>query len=205
MPGKLVIALVAVSGLLLVTLPSAATQNQSKGSNPQLEQRQHGATGQALPERSLQRIQQEVRHQLVMLPYYSLFDDLAYSVAPDGTVTLMGNVVRPTLKSDAEAAVKHIEGVERVNNEIKVLPLSSFDDQIRRAEFRAIYGEPALNRYALQAVPSIHIIVDNGHVTLTGVVATESDKNIAGIRANSVPNVFKVTNDLRVENQSQGR
>ncbi|MCU1275267.1 MAG: transport-associated protein [Bryobacterales bacterium] len=144
------------------------------------------------------RIQREVRHQLVMLPYYGIFDNLAYQVN-GSTVTLYGQVSRPTLKSDAENAVKQIEGVDRVINNIEVLPLSPNDDRIRLAEYRAIYGQSALNRYGLQAVPPIHIIVNNGNVTLEGVVANEGDKNIAGIQANTVPGVFSVTNNLRVE------
>jgi len=145
------------------------------------------------------RIVREVRHQLVMLPYYGVFDDLAFKV--DGaTVTLMGAVVRPVLKSDAENVVKRIEGVTQVVNEIKVLPPSPMDDQIRRAVYRAIYGDPALStRYGFRAVPSIHIIVDNGRVTLEGVVANEADKNLANLRANGVANVFSVTNELQVE------
>src|SRR5579872_3431102 len=135
------------------------------------------------------RIAQEVRHELVMLPYYGIFDNLSYQVN-GSTVTLAGQVTRPTLKSDAENVVKRIEGVDRVINNIEVLPLSPDDDRIRMATYRALYGDPALNRYAIQAVPPIHIIVRNGHVTLEGVVATESEKNIAGIRANSVPGAF---------------
>jgi hyperosmotically inducible protein len=147
------------------------------------------------------RIAQQVRHQLVMLPYYGVFDDLAFKV-DGGTVTLLGAVVRPTLKSDAENVVKRVEGVTQVVNEIKVLPLSPMDDQIRRAVYRAIFGDPALStRYGFRAVPSIHIIVENGHVTLEGVVANEMDKNLCALRANGVPNVFSVTNDLRVESQ----
>jgi hyperosmotically inducible protein len=134
-----------------------------------------------------------------MLPYYGVFDNLEYRV-DGGTVTLMGQVVRPTLKSDAERVVKHIEGVEQVVNNIEVLPLSPNDDRIRRAEFRAIYqGGQLADRYGFQAVPSIHILVKNGHVTLVGVVNSEMDKNIAGVQANGVPGVFSVTNDLRVE------
>jgi len=145
------------------------------------------------------RVEREVRHELAMLPYYSVFDNLAFRV-DDGTVTLLGQVTRPTLKSDAENVVKRIEGVERVINKIDVLPPSPEDDRIRIATYRAIYGDPALNRYAHQAIPPIHIIVKNGNVSLEGVVATEADKNIAGIRANTVPEVFSVTNSLRVEN-----
>jgi len=140
-----------------------------------------------------------VRHQLVMLPYYGVFDDLAFKL-DGGTVTLMGAVVRPVLKSDAENVVKRIEGVTQVINEIKVLPPSPMDDQIRRAVYRAIYGDPALStRYGFRAVPSIHIIVENGRVTLEGVVANEMDKNLCNLRANGVPNVFSVTNELQVE------
>ena len=146
------------------------------------------------------RIASQVRHQLLMLPYYGVFDDLAFRV--DGsTVTLLGAVTRPTLKDDAERAVKRIEGVTKVINQIEVLPLSPNDDQIRLAEYRAIYGDPALStRYGFRALPSIHIIVKNGHVTLEGVVANKADRDLVGIRANSVPGVFSVTNDLQVEN-----
>jgi hyperosmotically inducible protein len=137
----------------------------------------------------------EVRHELVMLPYYSVFDNLSYKVEGD-KVTLMGQVVRPTLKSDAEAAVKSIEGVGSVVNQIEVLPTSPMDDQIRRSTYRAIYSEGALFQYGIASVPSVHIIVKNGHVTLEGVVNNEADKNMAGLKANGVPNVFSVTNNL---------
>ncbi len=140
----------------------------------------------------------EVRHQLVLLPFYSVFDNLEYKVE-GSKVTLLGQVTRPSLKDDAAAAVKKIEGVEEVDNQIEVLPVSPNDDRIRRAEFRAIYSQPQLERYALQAVPPIHIIVKNGHVTLEGVVATQADKDVAGIQANGVSGVFSVTNNLRVE------
>jgi hyperosmotically inducible protein len=139
----------------------------------------------------------EVRHQLVMLPYYSVFDNLTYSVEGD-KVNLSGQVTRPTLKSDAENAVKSIEGVGRVVNNIEVLPPSPMDDDIRRAVYRAIYGDAGLQRYSLQAVPSIHIIVKNGNVTLEGVADSEADKNLANIRASTVPNVFSVKNNLVV-------
>lgn len=146
------------------------------------------------------RIQRETLHELLMLPYYSVFDDLRYSVNGN-TVTLMGAVRDPVVKSDAENRVKKIEGVQKVINNIKVLPPSPMDDQIRRAEYRAIYGSDGLYRYAMGAVPSIHIIVDNGHVTLTGVVDSEADKNMAKIRASSVPGVLgQVNNELQVVN-----
>ena len=148
--------------------------------------------------RAQDRVTREVRHELVMLPYYGVFDNLTYRV-DGGTVTLMGQVTRPTLKSDAGNVVKGVEGVERVDNKIQVLPLSSMDDGLRVAEYRAIYGHPGLDRYAMQSVPPIHIIVDNGKVTLEGVVANQADKDQAGIRANGVNGVFSVTNNLRVE------
>src|SRR5947208_1296039 len=138
----------------------------------------------------------EVRHELVMLPYYGVFDDLAFRVE-GGTVTLLGQVTRPTLKSDAEGVTKRVEGVTQVVNNIEVLPLSPMDDQIRMAEYRAIFGDPALStRYGFRALPSIHILVKNGNVRLEGVVANKGDKDLINIRANGVPNVFSVTNDL---------
>ena len=145
------------------------------------------------------RVAKEVRHELVMLPFYSVFDNLEYKVQ-GGKVTLMGQVVRPVLKDDAGNAVKHIEGVESVDNQIQVLPTSPMDDQIRRAEFHAIYSFAGLQRYGEQSVPPIHIIVNNGHVTLEGVVATQADKDSANVVANGVPNVFSVTNNLRIDN-----
>ena len=144
------------------------------------------------------RIEKEVRRELVMLPYYGIFDDLAFRI--DGErVELLGAVTRPALKADAERAVKHIEGVGIVDNKIELLPLSPQDDRIRLAAYRAIYGHTALNRYALQAVPSIHILVKNGHLTLRGVVDGPADRNIAGLQANTVAGVFSVTNDLQVD------
>jgi hyperosmotically inducible periplasmic protein len=147
--------------------------------------------------KSQQNLIKEVRHQLVLLPYYSVFDNLSFQVQ-GSKIVLMGQVVRPTLKSDAEAAVKSVEGVSSVENNIEVLPPSPMDDQLRRALFRAIYSEPALSRYAQSAVPSIHIIVKNGNVALEGVADNETDKNLAGLRANGVPNVFSVKNNLVV-------
>ncbi len=149
-------------------------------------------------DRSAQKIIKEVRHELLMLPYLDVFDNLTYRV--DGSkVTLFGQTVRPTLKSDAEKAVKGIEGVSMVENQIEVLPLSPNDDRIRQAAFRDIYGYGPLQRYNLGAVRSIRIIVRNGNITLEGVVANEGDKNMAGIRANGVAGAFKVTNNLQVE------
>lgn len=172
---------------LLALVPLQAQKNKDKGSAVA----NSGAKGQ-------DRMVREVRHELVMLPYYGVFDNLTYRV--DGTtVTLMGQVTKPTLKSDAGNVVKGIEGVERVENKIQVLPLSSMDDGVRLAEYRAIYGTPGLDRYAMQAIPPIHIIVENGKVTLEGVVSTQADKDLAGVRANTVNGVFSVANNLRVE------
>jgi hyperosmotically inducible protein len=148
--------------------------------------------------RAQERVVREVRHELVMLPYYNVFDDLSFKV-DGGTVTLLGSVTRPVLKSDAENVVKRIEGVDRVVDQIEVLPLSPIDDRIRLAVYRAIFSAPGLDRYAMQAVPPIHIIVKNGNVTLVGVVANKADKDRAGLQANGVSGVFKVSNDLMVE------
>jgi hyperosmotically inducible protein len=177
-----IVAILFLASLGAATFAPAA---QPTGSQAQTEPKSH------------QNLIREVRHQLVMLPYYSVFDNLSYKVEGD-SVVLQGQVVRPSLKSDAEGAVKSIEGVTKVVNNIEVLPNSPNDDRIRRATYRAIYGSAGLNRYALQAVPSIHIIVKNGNVTLEGVADSEADKNLAGIRANGVTGVFSVANNLVV-------
>ena len=172
-------------------LAAAAASSQTADRLTGAKAIQPGAGGQS-------RVEREVRHELVMLPYYGVFDNLAYRVN-GSTVTLLGQVTRPALKDDAGKAVRNIEGIERVDNQIRVLPLSSMDDHIRLAEYRAIYSQPGLEKYALQAIPPIHIIVENGHVTLEGVVANQADKDMAYVRANSVSGVFSVTNNLRVE------
>jgi len=147
--------------------------------------------------KSQERIIREVRHELLMLPYFGVFDFIAYKVEGD-TVTLLGQVVRPVLKSDAENAVKRIEGVEHINNQIEVLPPSSIDDQLRMRLFHTIYGDAGLEKYALGVQKPIRIIVKNGHVLLEGVVDTQADKDLAGIRAKSVPGSFSVDNNLQV-------
>src|SRR5215471_20715900 len=147
--------------------------------------------------KSQERIIREVRHELLMLPYFGVFDYIAFKV--DGsTVTLVGQVVRPVLKSDAENAVKRIEGVERVNNQIEALPPSPMDDRLRIQLFHAIYGFPSLEKYALGVQKPIRIIVKNGHVTLEGVVDNQGDKDTANIRARTVPGTFSVDNNLQV-------
>ncbi|HKV28514.1 MAG TPA: BON domain-containing protein [Candidatus Acidoferrales bacterium] len=175
-------------GMLMLPLVGAGITQAKQHQNP--------------PEKGTQRysdwLKQEVRHQLLLLPWYTVFDSLQYTV--DGyTVTLKGQVVNPSLKSDAEAAVKHIEGVEKVDNQIEVLPNGPMDNQIRFAEYRKIYSQPSLQRYGVGNLQSIHIIVKNGHVTLEGFVSSEADKNVANLQANSVPNVFSVTNNLQIE------
>jgi hyperosmotically inducible protein len=146
---------------------------------------------------NLTPLENKVRHEIVMLPYLGVFDNVSFRV-DNGVVTLFGQVTRPVLKSDAANVVKRLEGVTRVDNKIEVLPLSGFDNSIRAREYRTIFGSGSLYRYAMGANPSIRIIVKNGHVTLEGVVSNEGDRNLAGIRANGVPGVFSVNNQLRV-------
>ncbi|HYR82700.1 MAG TPA: BON domain-containing protein [Terriglobia bacterium] len=167
------------------------------------------ASGKQLQDPTLHRghttalIADEVRHQLVTLPYYDVFDWLEAEVLPDDTVILSGQVTRPTLKSDAEARVRSLESVAKVVNKIEVLPLSTMDDEIRLATYRAIfsYNSP-LFRYSVRAVPPIHIVVKNGHVTLKGIVANAMDRQLAYMAARNVPGVFSVDNKLMVENNS---
>jgi hyperosmotically inducible periplasmic protein len=178
--GIFEIAFAAVLGIALtvMTLPARAQQSE-------------------VSPKAVERIQKEVRHELVMLPFLTVFDNLAYKV--EGyNVTLIGQVTNPTLKSDAEKAVQKIEGVEKVDNQIEVLSVSPFDDRLRQNLYRAIYGDPVMQRYAMPVLKPIRIVVKNGHVTLEGVVDNEADKNIAGMRARSVPGVFSVTNNLVV-------
>ncbi len=153
-------------------------------------------------ERMQDRITKQVRKELVMLPFYSVFDNFKYKVGPNGEVTLLGEVNRPTLKTDAERVVKRIEGVTNVTNNIEVLPLSPMDDRIRLATYRAIYGHSALRPLAIRAVPPIHIIVKNGNVSLEGVVNTKLESQVAETQARQVPGVFEVKNNLMVEQKS---
>ena len=167
-----------LTGSLLASallLPAASTSTPSKPKN----------------------LEEQVRHELVMLPFYNVFDNFTFEVNGD-EVTLHGQVTRPTLRSSAENVVRRLNGVNKVNNQIEVLPLSPFDDRLRLGVFRAIYSQPGLDRYALGAVPGIHIIVRNGNVRLEGVVMNEMDRNIANIRANGVHGVFSVENNLRI-------
>jgi osmotically-inducible protein OsmY len=153
----------------------------------------YGSGGQSGP----QTLTSQVRHELLMLPYYNVFDNLTFSVN-NGTVTLSGEVTQPYMKDDAQHAVEHLAGVKNVKNEIEVLPLSTMDNWIRWRTYIAIYGYGPLQRYALGVQPSIRIIVKNGNITLQGVVDNKTDRQLAYMRANSVPGVFSVTDDLRV-------
>src|ERR1700758_5296115 len=175
-------SLIAVVGISLLCSIAAVASPVAQDNQP---------TG-AVSQKGYERIMKEVRHELVMLPFYGVFDNLAYKVLPDGTVTLLGQVTRPTLKSDAERVVKGIEGVERVDNQIEVLPVSPNDDRIRRDVYRAIYSNPVLSPYSLRAVPPIHIIVKNGNVILVGAVARQMDKQVAEVQAKGVAGVFGV-------------
>lgn len=176
--SRFVFCFVSVIALVCVSFAQGAQRNQPS-------------------QKSEDRITKEVRHELLMLPYFGVFDYIAYRV--DGyTVTLLGQVVRPTLKSDAENSVKRIEGVEKVDNQIEVLPPSPIDDRLRISLFRAIYQYPALQKYELGVQKPIRIIVKNGRATLEGVVDSDADKNLAGLRANTVSGVFSVTNNLQV-------
>jgi hyperosmotically inducible periplasmic protein len=149
-----------------------------------------------------QQITKKIRKELVTLPYYGVFDNLAYKVE-GSTVTLYGQVVRPSTRKDAERRVARIEGVERVINQIEVLPLSSFDDAIRVRTYRTLFRTGGLYRYAMGANPSIHIVVNRGHLTLEGVVANEGDRRLANIVANGIPGVFSVTNNLRTDRENR--
>jgi hyperosmotically inducible protein len=181
--------------------PSPAPSNdQSVQTQTQAQQ-----ANETLSPESKDRLVREVRHELIMLPYFGVFDNLSFRIQ-GRTVILEGQVVRPVVKSDAENSVKHIEGVEKVINNIEVLPPSPMDDRIRRAVYQSIYSYGPLFKYGGMAVPPIHIIVRNGRVTLEGVVDSEADKNMAGLRANQVPGTFQITNNLRVVNSGgQGK
>ncbi len=158
----------------------------------------------ATDQQQMDRIYRNVRHELVMLPQLTVFDNLSYKV-DDGTVTLYGQVRNAVLKDEAASVVKKIEGVESVDNKIEILPASFNDDRIRRQEARAIFRDERLFHYSLGVLPPIHIIVKNGHVTLEGLVNNQGDKDVAGIRANGVPGVFSVENNLKVENSAQSK
>ena len=196
---KKIFALILGAAMALGTVALA----QSSGQGSQSMQ-PSGMRSPDADQRMQQRITREVHHELAMLPQLSIFDNLAYKV--DGnTVTLLGQVRNAVLKDEAEHAVRHIEGVEKVNNQIEILPPSPNDDRIRQQVARAIFNDSRLFPYAIQSVPPIHIIVKGGDVSLEGVVHDQGDKNDAGIRANGVPGVFSVQNNLRVENPASAK
>jgi hyperosmotically inducible protein len=198
----LVLLSFAVAGLGQQT-PPAAAGDQAVQTQPNGGAQSQEANESLSPESEVQLIK-EVRHELIMLPYYGVFDNLAFRI--DGrTVILEGQVVQPVTKSDAEHAVKRIEGVEKVVNNIETLPPSPMDDRIRREVYRSIYSFGPLFKYGGMAVPPIHIIVKSGRITLDGVVDSEGDKNLAGLRANQVPGTFQVTNNLRVVPSGQSK
>lgn len=177
--------------ILVLAAVFIATPSQARSIDPPAAQDQS---------RETRRLAREIRHELLTLPWYGVFDWLEGTVGPDGVVILRGWVVRPTTKSEAEARVREIEGVTKLNSEIKVLPLSPNDDRIRRAAYFALFGNNSpLFRYALGANPAIHIIVENGRVTLKGVVSSTGDRNLANLRARGVSGVFEVRNELVVE------
>ena len=153
------------------------------------------------PNPTQNRIAREVGHELMMLPNYGVFDNIAYKLQ-GGTLTLIGDVEQSSLRSEAENALKHVEGVNRVVNQIEVLPPSSQDDALRMALFRAIYQYPSLQKYEIGALKPIRIIVKSGRVTLEGIVDSETNKELVGARAHSVPGIFQVTNNLRVQEPS---
>ena len=178
--------------LMISVFSSAMTRNALGASTPN-----------AKPQGALSaRVVRQVRHELATLPYYGVFDWLQFEVRRDNTVVLHGQVVRPSTKSDAEGRVKDIDGVSNVVNEIEVLPLSPQDDRLRRALYRKLYGNDSpLFRYAVQAIPSIHIIVRNGRATLKGIVANKGDAQLAYLRARGVPGLFDVKNELQLESE----
>ena len=181
-----------LAGVMCIGM-SGTGLSQEPGSNPGATAQ--GATG---PQRMQDRISREVYHELVMLPQLTIFDNLQYKVE-GSKVTLMGQVRDAILKDSAEKTVKHIEGVDSVNNQIEILPASGNDDRIRREVARALFNDERLFRYSMGSVPPIHIIVKNGHVTLEGVVNSQADKDAANLRANGVPGVFSVDNHLQVQ------
>jgi hyperosmotically inducible periplasmic protein len=187
------VLLAAMAIFLAVSMPNLSAAQRDKTS-AQLER------PGARDTRRMEALKEEVRHQLVTLPYFSVFDWLQAEVKPDGTVILMGDVTRPSTKDDAEARVKKLEGASRVVDNIEVLPLSSMDDQLRIALYRTIFRyDSPLFRYATQSVPPIHIVVKNGHVTLKGIVANEGDSTLAYMAAQGVSGVFEVKNELQIE------
>lgn len=195
-------------GTLSVVLSVTLCVAQAPKSNDQSVQTQSangaaqtGTPNPAMSPESLQKLANKIRHELVMLPYYDVYDNLYFRIQ-GRTVTLLGETPNAATKSDAGNVVKRIEGVDQVVNDIEVLPPNPADERIRRAIYRAIYSYGPLFKYSHAPVPPIHIIVKNGRVTLEGIVDSESDKQMAGMQANQVPGTFQITNNLRVVSSS---
>ena len=195
----LIVCTAFVTSLAEVTAAASPAPQQERAS---ASRRDAAARGSLAP-REQSALAREVRHELVTLPFYDVFDWLEGEVRADGTVYLRGQVVRPTTRADAEARVRDLRGVARVINEIEVLPVSAEDDRLRVALYRAIYGfDSPLFRYATRAVPPIHIIVRNGRAVLKGVVESDGERSLAYAAARAVPGLFEVTNELRAESGS---
>ena len=175
-----------MAAALIATAGAAGAANRDKANVPQGDD----------------AVSQSVRHEVLVYPYYSIFDDVSFRVS-NGQVELMGAVTEPFKKSDIERIVKKLPGVTAVTDELKVLPLSNFDNRLRMQVARAIYGDASMLIYRNQSLPPIHILVENGHVTLTGWVNTDFDKQIAGMRANSSMSLGMVVNNLQVEHPSK--
>lgn len=202
------LVLVLLLGATVCGAASGRPQNAAPSqAQPTAAQDQSMSANESLSPESEDKLVREIRHELIMLPYYNVFDNLTFGIN-GRTVTLNGQVVKAVTKSDAENSVKHIEGVEKVVNNIEVLPPSNLDDRIRRQVYNSIYSYGPLFKYGNMSVPPIHIIVRNGRIALEGVVDSEADKNYAGIRASQVPGTFQVTNNLRViasDNNKKGK
>jgi len=196
-------ALVVILSALLGSAQAGKSGEQAVQTQPQSSGAQAGTPTETLSPESFQKLANKVRHELVMLPYYDVYDNLYFRI--DGrTVTLLGQTPNASTKSSAGNVVKHIEGVDKVVNNIELLPPSPADERIRRAAYRAIYSYGPLFKYSHAPVPPIHIIVKSGRITLEGIVDSESDKQMAGMQANQVPGTFQITNNLRVINPTEG-
>ena len=185
-----------IMALAFTSISSSAAPAPQKSKKSKLESRSR-AEGESRDQAYLTK---EIRKEIVTLPFYGVFDWFEYKIDPDGTVYLAGQVTRPTLKKDAQRRVEKVEGVDRVINQIEVLPLSPNDDRLRRAVYRELFNfNSPLFRYGQQPVPPIHIIVSRGRLVLKGVVANKGDSDLANIKARGVPGLFEVRNELKVE------
>ena len=198
---NIILVVLAIAALMVSSETLAGNSVESQKKKKTLEQKVPQAERDS---REVERLVKEVRKELVTIPFFGVFDWLEGNVEADGTVHLRGEVTRPTMKKDAEKRVRRIEGVASVDNKIEVLPLSPNDDRLRTAVFRALFGSNSpLFRYGQGAVPSIHIVIKNGRLTLKGVVSTKGDSDIANVRANGVSGLFEVRNELQVESSGK--